>query len=397
VWSTAQQQVIASGVLESIDELEQLTDVANNRVVIGVLDASDVSLKSVETPKVSTRQLTGMLPFLLEDDIAQDPDQVHVTLLHRDNDDKTGPKAQVAIVDKSLIDFWMLTLQSVGIELKKLLPDVTALGASSPKSQVPVMLSMGSQWLVHHSNSLGAVIDNAQLTLALSSDIFAPYRAQPESGDVLVHLQQDQSFPDNDIQWTAAEPELGILVLAKGAIASPVNLLSGLYKKPSLWRKHVRVWSNALIAAVVLLGVFLGQSYWQVNQLQSQADAYQQARVDIVRKVLPDRRNFPTVSYLKRLMEDEVLLLNGGSVQQGLLEWLRAVPKGLDNNPNIDITALKFDANREELRLDVVGPDFQSFETIRENFAKYNQVEQGSLSRSSDGKVSGQFVLKVNP
>jgi general secretion pathway protein L len=134
-----------------------------------------------------------------------------------------------------------------------------------------------------------------------------------------------------------------------------------------------------------------------VNQLQTQADAYQQAREDIVRKVLPDRRNFPTVSYLKRLMNDEVTLLNGGSIEQGLLEWLGKVPQGLESNPNVEITSLKFDSNREELRLDVVGPDFQTFEAIRENFAKQNQVEQGSLSRSSDGKVSGQIVLKVNP
>ncbi|ORT51663.1 hypothetical protein ST37_04745 [Vibrio sp. qd031] len=395
VWSTAEQQVIASGELESIKELEQLRDVAGNRAVIGVLDASDVSLKSVEIPKVSARQLTGMLPFLLEDELAQDPEQVNVTLLHRDNDAEGGPRAHVAVVDKSLIDFWYQSLKDVGIELKKLLPDVIALGATEPKSQAPILLSVGSQWLLHHSKTLGVVFDNAQLPMALDSELFDNYREPNDSAGVLVHLQHDQTFPHSEIQWHAAEPELGIVVLAKGAIASSVNLLSGLYKKPSLWRKHLRVWTSVLVACVVLLGVFLGQSYWHVNQLQQQADAYQQAREAIVRKVLPDRRNFPTVSYLKRLLDDEVTLLNGGTIEQGLLEWLSVVPQGLENNPNVDITALKFDRGREELRLDVLGPDFQTFESLRENFATVSQVELGSLSRSSDGKVSGQFVLKV--
>ncbi len=394
VWSTQSQQVIASGELASISELESLREYAEQRTVIGLLDSSDVLFTSLETPKVNARQLATMLPFLIEDEVAQDPEQLHITQLHR-----SGTQVQLAVVEKSLIQFWVDTLESAGIQLKRLVPDVTALGATK-QDGAPVLLSLGSQWLMHHSQWLGNVVDDAHLHIALTSEALAQPESESEAEvlPVIVHLQQDQTWQSDDIEWRAAEPELPIVVLTKGALKSSVNLLAGLYKKPSSVGKYAKIWRGCAVAAVALLAVVSFESWWSVKQIEAQATAYQQAREAIVRQVLPDRRNFPTVSYLKRLMNEEVARLSGTGGEETVLDWLARLPEGLEARPDVDISAVKFDEGREELTLNVTGPDFQTFEALREAFANQYAVSLGSLSREgSDNKVSGQFVLKVKP
>lgn len=122
VWSPQQKEVIASGQLDAISQLGDIADYANQRTVYVLVPAVDVLMTEVTIPAGSSRQLSAVLPFLLEEELAQDVDNLHVHLLQ-----KSGDMAQVAVVEHQKVALWLAALDDAGIEAKALIPDCLCL------------------------------------------------------------------------------------------------------------------------------------------------------------------------------------------------------------------------------------------------------------------------------
>ena len=122
VWSTSQQEVIASGELSSWEQLGELTPYAEKRSCIALLPGNECLIKRVEIPKGAARQFDSMLPFLLEDEVAQDIEDLHLTIL-----DKDTTHATVCGVDRAWLSQIMDDFKQVNITVRKVLPDILAL------------------------------------------------------------------------------------------------------------------------------------------------------------------------------------------------------------------------------------------------------------------------------
>ena len=122
VWSTSQQEVIASGELASWQQLDELTPYAEKRTCIALLSGNDCLLKNIEIPKGAARQFESMLPFLLEDEVAQDIEDLHFTIL-----DKGADSAVVCGVEHQWLTQVMSAFSENGITIRKVLPDTLAL------------------------------------------------------------------------------------------------------------------------------------------------------------------------------------------------------------------------------------------------------------------------------
>lgn len=382
VWSTGQQEVIASGRLGNHSELGELSVYAQRRTTIVLVDSGDVMLSEVAIPPGAGRQLDSMLPYLMEDDIAQDVDQLHFHLLR-----KSGDKAQVAVLDSGYLRRLLERFTAVGIEVKKVLPDVLAL------PELPDAISalqLDQQWLLRKPGYAGLSLEASLLPFCIASE----WRGGAENPLPLVsYTPPPQGAGD---EWQVAEPELVMGLLARGAIASPVNLLSGAFKPHSSLLRYLKLWRNAGVMALLLLLVLSGQNLIQIRQSEAQADSYRQESERIFRSVMVGRQKIPTVSYLKRQMSDEERRLSAGSSDAGMLASLVAMQQVLGSQPTIRFTALKYDARRDELRIDVEMNDFQAFEQVRTRLADIFSVTQGPLDREGD-KVSGSFVLRSKP
>ena len=69
VWSPENEEVIASGELNSAEELSSLSQYSDQRTVSALLPSSDVLLCEVAIPEGAARQFSSMLPFIVEDDL----------------------------------------------------------------------------------------------------------------------------------------------------------------------------------------------------------------------------------------------------------------------------------------------------------------------------------------
>ncbi len=377
VWSTEQQEVIASGEVAGWEHLDELVSYANQRQVIALLASNDVVLTQVDIPAGAERQFETMLPYLVEDEVAQDVDSLHFTILN-----KQSGKADVCAVERTWVQTVLQRFSSQGMLIKRILPDVLALPVNDNSSAAAI----NNQWLIRHSQTEGAVVDASWLDLYLTSYL------QSHEG---WKLDCYSSLPEstlNDI-WEPQPEELTMALLAKGAVQSKVNLLTGEFKPKSSWGKYWKIWQKAAIAAGVLLVVMVAQQLLLVHQYESQAQAYREESERIFRQVFPGKNRIPTVSYLKRQMTDEERRLSGGSSDEAMLIWLAALPSTLGQVKDLEIISFKYDGQRGEVRIQARSSDFQPFEQARVKLAEKFNVEQGQLNRN-DKVVMGSFVLK---
>nr|WP_275666897.1 type II secretion system protein GspL [Vibrio sp. Isolate32] len=386
VWSTSQQEVIASGELSSWEQLDELAPYAEKRSCIALLPGNECLIKRVEIPKGAARQFDSMLPFLLEDEVAQDIEDLHLTIL-----DKDATHATVCGVEREWLKQALDTFREANIIFRKVLPDTLALPL---EEQGISALQIKQHWLLRQSNYQAVSINEAWLAMFLQSDWVA-LDDEEQSPTIFSYtaLPSDDVQQQSGIEWQAKPAELVMSLLSQQAITSGVNLLTGTFKTKSSFSKYWRVWQKVAIAACLLVAIIVTQQILKVQQYEAQAAAYRTESERIFRSVLPGKQRIPTVSYLKHQMNDEAKKYGGSGDGDSLLGWLALLPDTLGQVKAIEVNSIRYDGNRSEVKLEAKSSDFQHFETARVKLEEKFTVEQGPLNRNGDA-VFGSFTLK---
>lgn len=381
VWTPSHQEVIASGEAES---LAQLTEYAKEREVIVLADSAALTLIKVAIPSGSERQLETVLPFLLEDDIAQDVTRVHVALLS-----KQGGQADVAVLDHRVIQRWLSALTEAGMTVRRIIPDCLCL----PFVEDTISAAMlNGRWLLRSAEALGGSADESWLSAGSQG-----LNEDPESADNAYSVVSYSGLPkDVGTNWRSEPAELVMLLLAQGAMLNNFNLISGRYKPQNQYYKLLLPWRNAAIALSLVLSVLGVAKVVDIYQMESQSEQYRAQSEKQVRALLPQINRIPTTGYMKRLLEEELARFSGSGVQTGLLAWLEEIAPILSSVSSVQLDAIRFDQSRGELRLNASGKDFADFEKLREAFSVKYKTELGQLNRD-ETTVTGAFVLKMEP
>ncbi|WP_245823638.1 type II secretion system protein GspL [Photobacterium proteolyticum] len=404
VWSPQQKEVIASGQLTDLGQLNELTEYAAQRQVFALIPAGDVLLTEVAIPTGSGRQLASVLPYLLEEELAQDVDALHVHLLKRE-----GDTAHVAVVEHRKVQAWLSALNGAGIEVKKLLPDCLCLPLFSDSYSAA---ELEGQWLIRQSENLGVCAEApwldawllAQKMPIAATDPLGEDSDSRTAEDAVAGQEADTVQPllirhytpapaKVSGKWQAETPELVMQLLALGAEASKVNLLSGAYKQQPAWRKYLKPWRKVAIAAGLVLVALVGEHIVSVQRMEAQAAVYKAESERIFRQVLPQYKRIPSQSYLKRQMNSELARLGGAGSEEGLLRWLAQLKPALSKIPQLSVQNLKYDQNRAELRFQASSAEFQHFEQLRTLLAEKFEVQQGQLNKEGN-QVTGSVVLR---
>ncbi|MEF3021976.1 type II secretion system protein GspL [Vibrio mimicus] len=381
VWSAEQQEVIASGEVAGWEALHELESYAEQRSVLVLLAASDLILSSVEIPPGAARQLESMLPYLLEDEIAQDVEDLHFSVLS-----KSRESADVVGVDRLWLRACLDQLKACGFDVKRVLPDVLAIPQAE---QWLAALQLGDDWLVRKSATQGIAVNAEWLNLLAASDWV-------KQEDEYLPLQALTPLPELALVeqqvWRSEPTGLVMQLLTQEALSSKFNLLTGSFKPKSSLLRHWQTWRKVAIAAALFVAVSVSYSLFQAHQYEAQANAYRAESERIFRSIFPDKQKIPTVTYLKRQMSDEMARLSGGASVGSVLKWLSPLPEAL-TGVNLQLQSIKFDSNRSEIRLEATSRDFQSFEQARTKLEQFFAVEQGQLNKNGE-QVFGVFVVR---
>lgn len=396
VWSPENKEVIASGELSSAEELSSLSQYSDQRSVSVLLPGSDVLLREVAIPEGAARQFSSMLPFIVEDDLAQDVDDLHIVILK-----KTNKTAQVAIVEHQKMVNWVEQLSEAGIQTKRFLPDVLALPFHQDGT---TMVELNQQWLLRFSEYQGAIAESEWLPMLLEGLVTNSAKSlsdteEAENEDVegsksyVLHSYSPCEINVANTKHIEEAPELVMQLLAEGAFSSKVNLLSGKYRPQSSWRKHWRIWQKVILAFGLVTVAFVAQHITEVQKLEQHSIALRTESERIFRDIFPGKRKIPTVSYLKSQMKNEEARLQGGSGGDDLLAWMAELAPYLAKVPQVKLQSLKFDGKRDELRLQASASDFPYFEKLTSELSAKFEVEQGQLNKNQN-QVFGAIVIR---
>lgn len=372
VWASHSQEVIASGELPGADALVELAERLGTRPVVALVPASDVVLKQVVLPGKPNRQVLQALPYMLEEEQAEDIEQLFLALGNVVQHEGQYSQ-QVAICQRERLAQWLDWLQHAGFSVSRMLPDALLL----PEKQLPACIQLQQQWLLKQSSWQVSAIeanwwpDYLQIAALPMLTSYSPW---PEE-----LLQSHQ----------LAEPELPLALLASELDKQDFTLLQGEYKPKRQVNRHWQIWRTPALLALGCLALYLLQLGATSYQLSRQAAVLSEQSRRLYLQAFPDER----IVNLSRQVQQK-LAASGGAQQQSFLTLLQSLQQQLAKVPDISLDNLRFDSKRAELRFQAKGDGFQSFERLKTALEQAGfSVEQGALSNDGD-KVQGSVAMR---
>lgn len=386
-WSVAEDGVLgASGALAAGERADpHLVETADR--IIALLPGTEVLLCRVELPARSESQARAALPFLLEDDLAVEPDTCHFALGAAGEDGRRP----VAAVARKAMDGWLGRLAGAGLRPSHCVPDMLALFAP-PGAATAV--DLGSHVAVATGPTRGFAAEPEMIGhvlggLLANADI-ARLRLYSDRPAVLMSGAPPAGL---EVETEAPLGDEALAAMMHGRLAGgvPLDLLQGAYanRAPLSVRLGAlrRVAALAALAALAYGALMMSQA-WRYDRLADrsyeQAEAvFRQAVPSANRVVNPRSQIAAELDRLRSARSDRYLQL--ANLLYGVLSTLNAV----------ELVSLRYDAARGELFADLAYESFADIEAVRSEITQRGGVLEEGGSRQSGGRVVGGIVIRL--
>jgi len=382
----------------SSGDLEQAAAAAGDHAVIALVPAEDVLLTSVHIPARSAVKIRTALPFALEENLAEDVENLHFAI----GDRQENNRVPVAVVSNEKMSGWLDRLNEAGI--------------------VPEIVAAENQGLAKIPGTLSIMVDDKTVMFNDGADAeFTMQDVKPsdvlgiagqlgdtrqEDGEDSGHLVvfctpgQDENLSHD---WIALRTELhsvdvnvlpdGILPKLAVTIAAGhgINLLQGSYGKKTEYGPLLRPWK---VAALLLLGLAVvgmamkGVGFYQLLQDEATLRAQFNAEYRLLRP--GDTRDIvdpvATVESLRRGA-------GASASPQVFLPGLRELGAALDANSGAEVEAINYRAGVIDLRL--TAPDVATLDKIQKAVSASGRFQASiqSTDQVAD-RINGRIQIR---
>lgn len=385
----------ASGRLLSVpstDDGGSLHTLTTGRRLALLVPGSEVAQFQAALPAGNEARLLQLAPFALEDQVAQDVDELHFAVGVRDAASGLVP---VAVTERSRMQHWMD--QAAALQL---LPEaVYAESDLAPvlPGHVTVMVT-GEQLLLRHGEGRALQMPAADPALALEMLLGDP--AQVSAVNLSV-FSTPQEWPRHAAAIEALRPRVAsfkVHLAAGGPLAlyalglaqsRPINLMQGAFRPQRPQSAGWRAWRGVAIAALALLVVHAGASWWQLRQLRVASRDMDASIARMYGSIFPGQApgSAPRRTLERRLAE----LASGPGNQGGLLPPLAAVANAREGVPSVELLSFTFQTGRLQLRM--AGPDAASLQQFSEALRGSGFDARVTAGNQQGGRFEGQVEL----
>jgi general secretion pathway protein L len=370
---------------------------ATGRRVIGLVSPLRVLRTTVHVPvKGSARQLQA-LPFAMEEQLAEDVDDLHFSVGSRTATDAL----QVAVTRRDAMEGWQDACRAAGLEPVALYSEADGLD-DMPGTAVLLLeagrasLRLGSgEFASGDADTFPALVE---LWLAQRGDM--PADGPPNLLVYVSNALRDEAMPlieslrarlaSLDIRQLpdGPLPRLAARVAADGG----VNLLQGPFARRSSLTRHWPAWRIAALLLIGLAGVSIAYQAAQVWRLRQESAALAQAVEQAMRYTFPDLRQVTDpraqlASKLRSLGQN-----SGGDRASDFLPTMQAVAGALSDGGG-RLEAVDYRSGIMELRLRV--PNVEALDRIQKSIASA-QLSAEIQSANADGdEVLGRMRIST--
>jgi len=361
--------------------------------VFVLISGTAVLLTQVAIPSKQRQRILQALPFALEEELAENIENLHFAVGGREAESE---KIAVAVIARSIMDGIIQELQSVNIKADAIIPDFLAVPELAEawsifycKNKVLVRIAAQSGFSIEKDNLLAVL----QITLN-------EYKNQVPKQFIV--FKDKKSIHDIDALQVLNIPikveshtEFALAWLAKGlADKTPsLNLLQGNYRPVS---KTANTWRHWRLTALLLLSLFAMQVTQQIIEYQGLKN--QRTELDtqieqIYRQTFPEARRIvnPRVQ-----MEQQLKTLrsqHGGAINDdNFLLLFNQISIPLQQTKGLNIQRIDYRSGQFDIHLEVA--DWQAWEYLKRKLEALNLSVEKQSATSNNNVVQSHLRIQ---
>jgi general secretion pathway protein L len=370
-------------------DLAQAVPLATGRRVAVIVPAGEVLAAESDAPAKSAAKLAQVIPYALEERVADEIENLHFALGERDARTMRVP---VMVVARPRIDAWLSELRGAGLapqaiySAASLLPSMPGQLIALLDGDTLVLRAADAAPLVMPALSIADAFE-----MALAAQTSQVAGLEPPPLGLLVYAgHQEWQAHENAIdalrdRFTGVKVQLlpsgPLSVLAPAAAAGDaVNLLQGALAVASPLQQNWKSWRVAAVLAASLLFLHLGARYFELTRLRKSEAALDASIQDAFRAAMPGQQNAVNA---RRRVEARLAQLQGAGGSGALLPALVAIAHARTAAPDATIEGITFRDGGVVLRM--TAPDAASLDAISQQLRTENwQADISGLSAAGD-------------
>lgn len=364
---------------------EALEHCAGRRVVL-IVPGMDVLLTETHLPIRQSQKLAQAVPFALEDQLAEDVDNLHFALGAR----LPEGGVPVAVVARRRMDAWLAPFLENDVRPDALYPDMLCLpDARDGETQTWTALIERGHALLRCGRDRGFACDDNLL------DDLLRRASAAELPDLRMYVAADAAAPKDlpgRVEIVPAPDGELTLILEGLTQRPPLNLLQGSYALHGDAAQRWRPWRATAALAAALIVAYLVVQGLTAYQLGQRAAALHSEAAQTFRRSFPDvQRIVDMRTQAERALTRLTRTADGDT---GLLFLLARTAQALARTPGLTVDEIEYRDGRVDLSLK--GKSLQSLEHLRAHFADQSDLALDVLSANAD--TSGvQIRISVHP
>ncbi len=368
--------------------LEEAAQAAHYKRAVVLVPTEHVLLTRVDIKARNREQLARALPYALEEDLAEDVEQLHFAPGPR-QPDGSHP---VAVAARGHMTRWLAQLEAAGLVAHALIPDALALPVASDNGWS--LLLEKDRALLRTGPFSGFTLELANLEsllncmledTAVQPPMIEVYGCNGEAGPPLP--------PIPSVSYELREgcpPPLWVTGLEE---KRSINLLQGDYRTKSDIVRLIKPWR----AAAVLFGVWIAlQAVDAITDYQRLAADERALQADITRIYKDTFPNADRIVNARVQMEQQLAALQeAAEIDSGetFMLLLDAAGKSIQDLAGVSIETLDYLNGRLELSLS--ARELASFEALRRKIEDHQGLAAEIQSAETRGAtVSGRLVIR---
>jgi general secretion pathway protein L len=345
---------------------------AGGRRVCVLVPGTDVLLAQPEVPVKAGAKLQQVVPYALEEQLAEDIDNLHFAIGKRAADSQTTP---VAVVAQSLMDEWLTTLKAAGLRPEAMYADSDLL-PDNPGHAVA---------LLEDDAVIVRPPTGATITMPADAVVEALELAKPV-GEMGERTGRGLILYTGAAEWQHHSPRVeavrdqfdGIKVqlLTGGPLSlfaqqlpstNAINLLQGPYAQQNALTVGWRAWRVAAFLLAGLVGLHIAGKATELVLLKRAEKSLDASIDEAFRQAMPGAQS--TVDARRRMEQRLMQVRGGGGAAGGLLGALGAVVEARGSSPGTTVQALSFRDGALDLKMAAPNADSldQVSRTLRAN------------------------------
>lgn len=347
--------------------------------VMIVIPCETVLLTEVALPSQKTKHIVRAVPYLLEDQLTEDVENLHFALLGKEHDGKVN----VAVINRGLLSDWLAQLAALSFHVIAMVPDVLAIpfqqqwhlilrqqrtllrtgefqGMAFPGTQMPVFLDslFDQAKAVNHPIQIQLIHEAND---KVSGRILNALKLEIESAEAANLLTVNRQQIDSSFFEIMAKTLYNQQLEKKQP-----NLLQGAFKTQSAgFKLNVNPWPLAAclaIFSVLQLGFWLGQG-WYLNK---RADVLDAQATQFYQQYFPNSQS----GLGKRKALQQMLEAPPASEQKGFMNLLQVMGQQMQqitqgNSQKMAIRSLTFRGDKSSLQLELNVEDFGLLDQLK--------------------------------